>query len=79
MGARICCLTNRIRKDVVNAMKKTTNFELSETPSYMNRYIAALFLPHTDLGLFPRLKERLDSGFCLLPSFMASEPENDRS
>ncbi len=61
MGARICCLTNRIRKDVVTAMRKMTNFELSETPSYMNRYVAALFLPHTDLGLFPKLKERLNS------------------
>lgn len=59
MGARICCLTNRIRKDVVEVMKKMTNFELSETPSYMNRYVAALFLPHTDLNLFPKLKERL--------------------
>jgi uncharacterized 2Fe-2S/4Fe-4S cluster protein (DUF4445 family) len=62
MGARICCLTNRIRKDVVKAMKKTTNFELSETPSYMSHYVAALFLPHTDLNLFPRLKKRLNSG-----------------
>ena len=62
MGARICCLTNRIRKDVVNTMKKTTNFELSETPSYMSHYVAALFLPHTDLNLFPRLKQRLNSG-----------------
>ena len=78
MGARICCLTNRIRKDVVNAMRKTTNFELSETPSYMNRYIAALFLPHTDLDLFPKLRERLDSGFCLLPSSITSEPDNHR-
>lgn len=62
MGARICCLTNRIRKDVVEVMKKTTNFELSETPSYMPHYVAALFLPHTDLNLFPRLKERLRAG-----------------
>jgi hypothetical protein len=37
-----------------------TNFELSETASYMDNYIAALFLPHTDLNLFPRLKERLE-------------------
>jgi uncharacterized 2Fe-2S/4Fe-4S cluster protein (DUF4445 family) len=77
MGARICCLTNRIRKDVVNAMRKMTNFELSETPSYMNRYVAALFLPHTDLDLFPKLKERLNSGFCLLPSSLSSKPEDD--
>jgi uncharacterized 2Fe-2S/4Fe-4S cluster protein (DUF4445 family) len=61
MGARICCLTNQIRKDVVKTMRKMTNFELSETPSYMSHYVAALFLPHTDLNLFPKLKARLIS------------------
>ena len=60
LGARMCALTNRIRKDVVNVMKKMTNFELSETPSFMAHYIAALFLPHTDLDLFPKLKGRLE-------------------
>lgn len=61
LGARMCAVTNRIRKDVVNVMKKMTNFELSETPSYMAHYVAALFLPHTDLELFPKLKKRLYS------------------
>ncbi|MEN6441649.1 MAG: ASKHA domain-containing protein [Syntrophobacter sp.] len=59
LGARMSSLTNRIRKDVVEVLKKMTNFELSETHSFMDHYIAALFLPHTDLDLFPRLKERL--------------------
>jgi uncharacterized 2Fe-2S/4Fe-4S cluster protein (DUF4445 family) len=59
LGARMCAVTNRIRKDVVNVMKKMTNFELSETPSYMSHYVAALFLPHTDLNLFQKLKGRL--------------------
>lgn len=61
LGARMCSLTNRIRKDVVDVMKKTTNFELSETPSFMDNYVAALFLPHTDLDLFPKLKGRLEA------------------
>ena len=60
LGARMCALTNQIRKDVVNVMRKMTNFELSETPSFMAHYVAALFLPHTDLDLFPKLKERLE-------------------
>jgi len=59
LGARMSSLTNRIRRDVVEVLKKMTNFELSETHSFMDHYIAALFLPHTDLDLFPRLKERL--------------------
>jgi hypothetical protein len=45
-----------------------TNFELSETPSFMDNYVAALFLPHTDLNQFPRLKARLDQRRALLNS-----------
>jgi len=59
MGAKMSSLTNRIRQDVVEVTRSMTNFELSETPSYMDNYVAALFLPHTDMERFPRLKERL--------------------
>jgi len=61
MGARMSSLTNRIRKDVVEVIRKMTNFELSDTPSYMDNYIAALFLPHTDIKQFPKLKARLEA------------------
>jgi uncharacterized 2Fe-2S/4Fe-4S cluster protein (DUF4445 family) len=59
LGARMSALTNRIRQDVVGVTNMMTNFELSETPSYMDNYVAALFLPHTDLKRFPRLQSRL--------------------
>jgi uncharacterized 2Fe-2S/4Fe-4S cluster protein (DUF4445 family) len=59
MGAKMSSLTNRIRKDVSEVTRMMTNFELSETPSYMDHYMAALFLPHTDIGLFPNLDKRL--------------------
>ena len=58
MGAKMSSLTNRIRRDVVEVTKKMTNFELSETGSYMDNYIAALFLPHTDVDQFPKLSAR---------------------
>ncbi len=61
MGAKMSSLTNRIRRDVVEVTKKMTNFELSDTPSYMDNYIAALFLPHTDMNKFPKLKARMES------------------
>jgi uncharacterized 2Fe-2S/4Fe-4S cluster protein (DUF4445 family) len=61
LGARMSSLTNRIRKDVVEVTKKMTNFELSETPSYMDNYVAAMFIPHTDVNKFPRLKERIEA------------------
>ena len=59
LGARMAALTNRLRRDVVNVTRMMTNFELSETASYMDHYVAALFLPHTDLHQFPKLKARL--------------------
>ena len=59
MGAKMSSLTNRIRRDVVEVTRSMTNFELSETPSYMDNYVAALFLPHTDMAQFPRLEKRL--------------------
>jgi len=59
MGAKLSSLNNHIRKDVVEVTKKMTNFELSETTSYMDNYVASLFLPHTNLEHFPRLKERM--------------------
>jgi uncharacterized 2Fe-2S/4Fe-4S cluster protein (DUF4445 family) len=61
MGARMSSLTNRIRQDVSEVTKKMTNFELSDTPSYMDNYVAALFLPHTDMNKFPKLKSRLEA------------------
>lgn len=61
MGARMSSLTNRIRQDVVSVTHKMTNFELSETLSYMDNYVAAMFLPHTEIEKFPRLKARMDA------------------
>lgn len=61
MGAKMSSLTNRLRKDVGEVTNTMTNFELADTPSYMDHYIAALFLPHTDLNLFPKLKARMDA------------------
>jgi uncharacterized 2Fe-2S/4Fe-4S cluster protein (DUF4445 family) len=61
LGAKMSSLTNRIRRDVSDVTQKMTNFELSDTNSYMDHYIAALFLPHTDLDQFPHLKARLEA------------------
>ena len=59
LGARMSSLTNKIRQDVAAVTMKMTNFELSETPSYMDNYIAAMFIPHTQTSKFPRLEARL--------------------
>jgi uncharacterized 2Fe-2S/4Fe-4S cluster protein (DUF4445 family) len=61
MGCRMSSLTNRLRKDVIDVTRKMTSFELSETPSYMDHYVASLFMPHTDIDRFPKLKARMEA------------------
>jgi uncharacterized 2Fe-2S/4Fe-4S cluster protein (DUF4445 family) len=60
LGAQFCASANHLRAEVVELAAGITNFELSDTPSYMDHYMAALFLPHTDLNQFPKLKARLE-------------------
>jgi uncharacterized 2Fe-2S/4Fe-4S cluster protein (DUF4445 family) len=59
LGARMSALTNSVRQEVVGVTNMMTNFELSETHSYMDNYIAAIFLPHTDLNRFPRVNDQV--------------------
>jgi len=61
LGARMSSFTNVLRRDVVAVVEMMTNFELAETASYMDHYVGALFLPHTELKYFPRLHERLQA------------------
>lgn len=53
LGCQIS-LTDHVRfRERVAVRSLMTNMELSENPDFMNHYMAALFLPHTDMGLFP--------------------------
>jgi len=42
--------------------RKMTYIELNAEPGYMNEYTGSLFLPHTDIRLFPTVKKLLKSG-----------------
>lgn len=60
LGCKINSLTNSLRRDVANVVNMMTNFELAATPSYMDHYMGSLFLPHTELNYFPKVKARLE-------------------
>ena len=59
-GARLALLGREARHRVAELSRRMTNFELSVVPGYMDRYVAGLFLPHTDLSLFPSVAEKLE-------------------
>ena len=60
LGAFLILLSERNREIVNEMSKKMTYIELNTEPSYMNEYTGSLFLPHTDMDLFPSVKEALD-------------------
>jgi uncharacterized 2Fe-2S/4Fe-4S cluster protein (DUF4445 family) len=47
-------------RERVEARQLMTNVELAENPEFMQHYMASLFLPHTDMSLFPTVKEKLE-------------------
>ncbi|MFZ5762211.1 MAG: ASKHA domain-containing protein [Thermodesulfobacteriota bacterium] len=59
LGCQIS-LTDHVRfreRMVVSSL--ITNMELSESAQFMNHYMASLFLPHTDMSLFPTVQAKL--------------------
>jgi len=61
-GARKALLSCAVREKADLISGKMTNFELSLEPDFMEAYVAGLFLPHTDLSLFPSAALRPGSG-----------------
>jgi uncharacterized 2Fe-2S/4Fe-4S cluster protein (DUF4445 family) len=52
-GARVCLLSETALERSLNISRSMTNIELSHHQPFMDEYVAALFLPHTDQKLFP--------------------------
>ncbi|MGE5842168.1 MAG: ASKHA domain-containing protein [Deltaproteobacteria bacterium] len=56
-GARMALTSEEAFEKCLHVSRSMTNIELSNYPPYMDEYIAALFLPHTDRKLFPSVKD----------------------
>lgn len=52
-GAHLCLLSRQAYQDALEIGRKMTYIELSVGTTFMDEFVSALFLPHTDLGLFP--------------------------
>jgi uncharacterized 2Fe-2S/4Fe-4S cluster protein (DUF4445 family) len=52
-GARSALLSERAWQRAHQIAAAVTCLELTVEPRYFDEYTAALFLPHTDLALFP--------------------------
>jgi len=59
LGARLASFSTDLMDDARRVARMITNFELSENTDFMNNYVAALFLPHTNTGEFPTVSKKL--------------------
>ena len=59
LGARLTSFSTDLLDDARRVAQMMTNLELSENADFMNNYVAALFLPHTNTEEFPIVSKKL--------------------
>jgi uncharacterized 2Fe-2S/4Fe-4S cluster protein (DUF4445 family) len=59
LGARLLSFSKDLLKETERIARMMTNLELSNHPTFMNDFMAAMFLPHTDATAFPGVMARL--------------------
>jgi len=63
-GAYLCLLSERMRKEAEEISQRMTYMELSVSRGFMDEYLSALFLPHTEIERFPSLNRlKAEAGF----------------
>jgi uncharacterized 2Fe-2S/4Fe-4S cluster protein (DUF4445 family) len=58
-GAKLAALSQRAFDEILRVADRTTYFELSTDPHFMDEFVAACFLPHTNVELFPSVRTAL--------------------
>jgi uncharacterized 2Fe-2S/4Fe-4S cluster protein (DUF4445 family) len=61
LGAHLAALSRDMMRKADEIARQMTYLELSMNPRFMDRYMSALFFPHTNLDDFPSVKEKLES------------------
>jgi len=60
LGAYLILLSDKNKTLAEEVAQKMTYIELNTEPNYMNEFTGALFLPHTNIKLFPSVKQILN-------------------
>jgi uncharacterized 2Fe-2S/4Fe-4S cluster protein (DUF4445 family) len=61
LGSRLLCLSRGMLGEIERIAKMMTHIELSDNQSFMDKYVGALFLPHTEARLFPNVIKHLEA------------------
>lgn len=68
LGSRLVCLSNGMLHEVERIARMMTNVELSDNQSFMDKYMGALFLPHTDAHFFPDVNKYFEANWEMIRS-----------
>jgi uncharacterized 2Fe-2S/4Fe-4S cluster protein (DUF4445 family) len=60
-GAYLCLLSGEMRKEAEEVASMMTYIEMSVKGTFMDEFMSAMFLPHTDIEQFPTVKQMLSS------------------
>ncbi|MEK6682523.1 MAG: ASKHA domain-containing protein [Nitrospirota bacterium] len=60
MGAYLSLISGHLRREAEGIAKRMTYLELSVSRSFMDEYVSALFLPHTNVDAFPSVREMME-------------------
>jgi len=58
-GAKLAAISDKCYDEIFDIAAKTTYFELSTEPSFMDQFVSACFFPHTNVELFPSVMAQL--------------------
>ena len=61
VGSYLTLISNDAKQKLQEIGSQMTYVELSVYPSYMDEFISACFLPHTNIEQFPTVKELIES------------------
>ncbi len=61
LGAHLACLSKELMEEAKKIARQMTYLELSTNAGFMDRYMAALFFPHTNMSDFPSVSEKLQA------------------
>ncbi len=60
-GAKLAALCSGCYDEIFETAEKTTYFELSTYPTFMDEFVSACFFPHTNVELFPSVARELQT------------------
>ncbi len=60
LGCQISLINTDRFRERIKVRRLITNMELAENQEFMSYYMASLFLPHTDMSLFPTVQKLLE-------------------